>query len=141
MAANNNGALQSETQTFKCERQVIVKCDLNNFTLQQFEDLVLKKELKMVEPEVNFNDALVISGNGDGKLNGTKTLSEMEFRDGSTFSAVDTDLNHRIFIVLCHAEKLKDNDREFVIKHLKDIKVERKAEYGVLQWYPCFQEE
>lgn len=101
--------------TCSTDGEIVLSTDLNTFTLKQFEDLILKKKLNMVQPDVIFNGNVLISSDEDDEIDSTKTLADMGVQSGSRFSADDYHQNYSIKIIIHHKERTDEEDPEFVI--------------------------
>ncbi|KAL4119516.1 hypothetical protein QTP88_012322 [Uroleucon formosanum] len=96
--------------------EIILISDLNNFTLRQLEELVLKKKLNMVAPDVTMIDRVIISSDEDDELNMyDKTLAEVGMKHGSIFIAEDDIQNYKVRIMVHDKEKSGKEENVFEI--------------------------
>ncbi|XP_050422765.1 SUMO-activating enzyme subunit 2 [Adelges cooleyi] len=98
------------------EGQIILSTDIHKFTVRQLEDLVLKKKLNVVAPDVLLNMTLIISSDEDDELDlYSQTLEQVGVRDGSRLSVDDYFQNYGIKINVHHKEHTQEEDPEFEI--------------------------
>uniref|UniRef100_A0A2S2PG54 SUMO-activating enzyme subunit n=1 Tax=Schizaphis graminum TaxID=13262 RepID=A0A2S2PG54_SCHGA len=96
--------------------EIVLSVDIYNFTVKQFEELVLKKKLNMVAPDVLVDGRMIISSDEDDEVDlYGKTLAEVGVGDGSRFSVDDYFQNYSIKIKLFQKEKSKEEDPDFEI--------------------------
>lgn len=101
--------------TCSTEGEILLSTDINTFTMKQFEELVLKKKLNMVQPDVIFNGNVLISSDEEDEIDLNKTLIEMGIQSGSRVSVDDYHQNYSIKIIIHHKQKTDDEDPEFTI--------------------------
>lgn len=85
--------------------QVTLELDVNQTTVQQFEDLVLKKTLNMIAPDVVIpaKSLIVISSDeDDDTLNADKPLKEVGITEGVILHADDFLQEYNVTIVIKH---------------------------------------
>ncbi|XP_050539477.1 SUMO-activating enzyme subunit 2 [Daktulosphaira vitifoliae] len=106
------------------EGQIILSTDINTFTVRQLDDLVLKKKLNVVAPDVLLNTTLIISNDEDDELDlYSKTLEEVGVRDGSRMVVQDYFQDYKIKIDIHHKEKVEEEDPDFeVFGNLDELK-------------------
>jgi len=98
------------------EGEIILITDIQKLTVRQLEELVLKKKLNMVSPDVTILDRVIISSDADDEVNlYDKTLLEAGMTDGSSFEVDDDLQNYSIKIKVHHKEKIKEEDPDFEI--------------------------
>lgn len=98
------------------EGNIIFVTDVNNLTLRQFEDLVLKQKLNIVAPDVMVDNRIVISSDEDDELDTYKRLlSELKIREGSVFTVDDYFQSYRVKMTLYHKERENEEDPLFEI--------------------------
>ncbi|KAF0772396.1 SUMO-activating enzyme subunit 2 [Aphis craccivora] len=96
--------------------EIVLSIDINKITVKQFEDLILKKKLNMVAPDVLVDGRMIISSDEDDELDlYEKTLAEAGVNQGSRFSVDDYFQNYSIKIMLQHKEKAQEEDPDFEI--------------------------
>ncbi|XP_060848216.1 SUMO-activating enzyme subunit 2 [Rhopalosiphum padi] len=96
--------------------EIVLSTDIYNFTVKQFEELVLKKKLNMVAPDVLVDGRMIISSDEDDEVDlYGKTLAEVGVGDGSRFSVDDYFQNYSIKIKLYQKEKSEEEDPDFEI--------------------------
>ncbi|KAE9527344.1 hypothetical protein AGLY_013042 [Aphis glycines] len=96
--------------------EIVLSIDINNITVKQFEELILKKKLNMVAPDVLVDGRMIISSDEDDELDlYEKTLAEAGVNHGSRFSVDDYFQNYSIKIMLQHKEKAQEEDPDFEI--------------------------
>lgn len=96
--------------------EIILCTDIHKFTVKQFNDLVLKKKLNMVAPDVLVDSRMIISSDEDDEVDMfARTLAEVSVVDGSTFSIDDYFQSYSIKMILHHKEKSEDEDPDFEI--------------------------
>ncbi|CAI6351098.1 unnamed protein product [Macrosiphum euphorbiae] len=101
--------------------EIIFTTDMNNFTVRQLEELVLKKKLNMVAPDVTMLDRVIISSDEtDGVDMYDMTLSEAGMTSGCSFDAEDDHQNFRVKIIAFDKEKSRDEDPDFEIFNNKN---------------------
>jgi len=102
------------------EGEIVLVCDLNNFTVRQLEDLVLKKKLNMVAPDVTMLERVIISSDEDDELNlYNKTLLEVGMTHGSVFIVEDDFQNYSVKIMAYYKER--SNEEEDIFEILSNI--------------------
>jgi len=96
--------------------EIVLSIDINKITVKQFEELILKKKLNMVAPDVLVDGRMIISSDEDDELDlYEKTLAEAGVNHGSRFSVDDYFQNYSIKIMLQHKEKTQEEDPDFEI--------------------------
>lgn len=96
--------------------EIVLSIDINKITVKQFEDLILKKKLNMVAPDVLVDGRMIISSDEDDEVDlYEKTLAEAGVNHGSRFSVDDYFQNYSIKIMLQHKEKAQEEDPDFEI--------------------------
>ncbi|CAH1725596.1 unnamed protein product [Aphis gossypii] len=96
--------------------EIVLSIDINKITVKQFEELILKKKLNMVAPDVLVDGRMIISSDEDDELDlYEKTLAEAGVNHGSRFSVDDYFQNYSIKIMLQHKEKAQEEDPDFEI--------------------------
>ncbi|XP_025202580.1 SUMO-activating enzyme subunit 2 [Melanaphis sacchari] len=96
--------------------EIILSTDINNLTVKQFEELVLKKKLNVVAPDVLVDGRMIISSDEADEVDlYEKTLAEVGVSHGSRFSVDDYFQNYSIKIMLFQKEKSEEEDPDFEI--------------------------
>jgi len=96
--------------------EIVLSIDINKTTVKQFEELILKKKLNMVAPDVLVDGRMIISSDEDDEVDlYEKTLAEVGVNHGSRFSVDDYFQNYSIKIMLQHKEKAQEEDPDFEI--------------------------
>lgn len=103
---------------------LVLATDIDTFTIRQLEDLVLKKKLNMVAPDVMVDCKLIISSDEDDEVNCySQTFVQCGIRDGSRLAAEDYFQNYSVKIDVIHKPKINEESPEFeVIGNLEDWK-------------------
>lgn len=98
------------------EGSLILVTDVNNLTIRQFEDLILKQKLNIVAPDVLVDNRMIISSDEVDNLDMYKyLLSEMKISEGSVFSIDDFFQSFSIKMTLYHKERVSEEDPLFEI--------------------------
>ncbi|XP_071451101.1 SUMO-activating enzyme subunit 2 isoform X2 [Hetaerina americana] len=105
-------------------KHMVTLCvDVNKMTVGALEELVLKKGLHMVAPDmmIHGQDSVLISSE-DEELNEnkSKTLADCKITDGTILDCDDFLQNYDLSITVCHREINRD-DPEFVITSDPDV--------------------
>jgi len=96
--------------------EIMLITDMDNFTVRQLEELVLKKKLNMVAPDVTMIDRVIISSDEtDGVNMYDKTLTEAGLTNGCVFDAEDDHQNFHVRIMTFDKKKSGDDDLNFEI--------------------------
>jgi len=115
--------------------EIVLSTDINNFTVKQFEELVLKKKLNMVAPDVLVDGRMIISSDEDDEVDlYGKTLAEVGVCDGSRFSVDDYFQNYSIKIKLYQKEKCEEEDPDFeIFGNLEELNKADDIKHNVAQ--------
>lgn len=98
------------------EGEIVLSIDINKITVKQFDELILKKKLNMVAPDVLVDGRMIISSDEDDELDlYGKTLAEVGVCHGSRFNVEDYFQNYSIKIMLQHKVKAQEEDPDFEI--------------------------
>lgn len=111
--------------------EIVLATDIAKFTVKQFEELVLKKKLNMVAPDVLVDGRMIISSDTDDNVDMyDKLFCEVGILDGSRFAVDDFFQTYSIKIMLKHKERTQEEDPLFVIHgNLDDLlKAEEKSQ-------------
>lgn len=108
--------------------EIVLSIDINKITVKQFDELILKKKLNMVAPDVLVDGRMIISSDEDDELDlYAKTLAEAGVNHGSRFSVDDYFQNYSIKIMLQHKEKAQEEDPDFeIFGNLEELKTAEK---------------
>ncbi|CAH1400407.1 unnamed protein product [Nezara viridula] len=85
--------------------QVTIATDLMKMKLKDFESLVLKEKLNMIEPDVQRDSTgcvIISSEEGETDHNNDKTLKELGISDGTILLADDFVQNYQLKIIMAH---------------------------------------
>lgn len=104
--------------------EIVFVTDMHNFTVRQLEELVLKKKLNMVAPDVTMLDRVIISSDEtDGVDMYDMTLSEAGMTNGCSFDAEDDHQNFRVKIIAYDKEKSGEEDLDFeILNNINDLR-------------------
>lgn len=102
----------------------ILRVDLRKFTVKQLDELVLKKKLNMVLPDVMSNGRLVISSDDLDCLDlYSSSFHDIKVTHGSRLTIDDYFQNYSVNIMVLHKEKKSDEQPDFeLFNKMEDLK-------------------
>lgn len=107
----------------------ILRLDTKKITVRQLEDLVLKKKLNLVLPDVLADKRVLISSNEDDELNlYSFLLSDMNVVHGSRLKVDDYFQNYSVNLMVHHKVKEFEEDPDFEIFYGTDDMIKRDNE-------------
>jgi ubiquitin-like 1-activating enzyme E1 B len=93
--------------------EILVKLDIESFTVKQFETKILKKELNMIQPDVEIDDGtgriILSSDESETEQNNDKTLSSFGLTSSSTVTCDDFFQHYEVKITLIQCDSF-DNE-------------------------------
>ncbi|XP_014287510.1 SUMO-activating enzyme subunit 2 [Halyomorpha halys] len=111
--------------------QVTIATDLMKMKLKDFESLVLKEKLNMIEPDVQRDSTgcvIISSEEGETDHNNDKTLKELGISDGTILLADDFVQNYQLRIIMTHRELGREDPPFFIAGDPSELKPQKEEE-------------
>jgi len=122
------------------EGEVMIVTNMNIFTVRQLEELVLKKKLNMVAPDVRLENRYIISCDEDDELNMfDKTLSEVGMTSGCSLIVEDEFQDFRVKMIVYDKENVEEEEPNFkILSNINDL---HTADEHKNETKPCEDDE
>jgi ubiquitin-like 1-activating enzyme E1 B len=129
--------------------ELILRLDTTRITVRQLDELILKKKLNMVLPDVMADNRILISSNEDDELDlYSFSLNKIQVVHGSRLKVDDYFQNYSVIIMIHHKEKATDEQPDFeIFNNMEDLRkrdeqliAEENAKI-VQETYDCVIEE
>lgn len=113
--------------------EITVRLNSNTWTIKNFEDKILKKELHMIQPDVEIDDGtgriIISSEPGETEENNEKFLSNFNICNETALKCDDFFQNYELRIIILQCDKFEEeNTKEYEIvsenQMLKDLQAE-----------------